>query len=105
MRLPRVRFTVRRIMVAVAIVAVVLGLSIEGPGHYSRCRHKSASFERIGGHLGIASERDFAEDRAYGEQLARLADWYIVMADRYRRATWQPWILLWPDPPKPLLGP
>jgi hypothetical protein len=99
------RFTVRRVMVAVAIVALVLGVSIEGPRHYTRCKYMLDSFERIGAHLGIASKRDFADDPEYGEQLARLADWYFVMADRYRRAAWQPWILLWPDPPEPLLPP
>ena len=29
MRMPRVRFTVRRVMIAVAIVAVTLGLGIQ----------------------------------------------------------------------------
>jgi hypothetical protein len=98
---PRVRFTMRQMMVGVAVVAVCLGGFIEGPRHYWRCTGTSASCQRIGSHLRIAAVRERIEDPALSEKLARSADWYIDMTGRYDRALWQPWVLLWPAPPKP----
>ncbi len=95
------RFTVWQMMVGVALVAVFLGGFIEGPRHYWKCTSTSASCQRIGSHLAIALVRDRIDDDVYREKMGRLVAWYDYMAQRYERALWQPWILLWPDPPKP----
>jgi hypothetical protein len=97
----RVRFTMRQMMVGVGVAAVGLGGVIEGPRHYWRCRGTSSSCRRIGSHLAIDMVRDRVDDPVFREKMGRLVAWYDYMAQRYERALWQPWILLWPDPPKP----
>jgi hypothetical protein len=83
MGLPRVRFTMRQMMIGVAVMAVFLGGLIEGPRHYWRCKSRAASCYRIGSHLWIASVRERIEDPALSEKLARSAEWHYYMVQRY----------------------
>jgi hypothetical protein len=106
MRVPRVRITARRARMAVVVVAVVAalyGIIIGARWHYQRCMDTSFRHAIIGGHLALASEHASEAGRQDSVEMRRLIAWYIVMARKYRRATWQPWLLLVPDPPEPRL--
>ena len=87
MPLPRVRFTVRRMMVATAIAGLVLGLG---------GRH--AQFRRI-------AEFHSAKYRklAYGSQIVRVFKirWHAAMAEKYAHASRYPFLPVAPDPPEP----
>ena len=104
MRMPRVRFTVRRMMVAVAVLAVVLGAG-------EATRKRRSRFGREAGFHGafmrlyarsppvhfpnkerLASHRrSLAEKKAYHESLA----------GKYEQAARHPWLPVAPDPPEP----
>jgi hypothetical protein len=90
MRVPRIRFTVRRMMVAVAIMAVLLGL-----------------FGWMDRRAGLFRERrDFhrvhwsAIDEGF-EVEAPPAAYHRAMAEKYRIAAERPWLPVAPDPPEP----
>ncbi len=104
MPLPRVRFTVRRLMVAVAIVAAVLA-GLEA------LRMRRAEFQRVSvlhrRHLltlGRWELLDPVAQRADEEAQARgdpRKSWHLHLADKYRRAARYPWLPVAPDPPEP----
>jgi hypothetical protein len=78
MRMPRVRFTVRRLIVAIAVIAILLGvgLQIRRTIHLSR---RSAGFAR--------RAVMYAEDESVWRKAVR--DW-IEHAERYRKLADQP---------------
>ena len=92
MRLPRVRFTVRRMMVLVAI----LGLMI-------------AAFERRQRFGWIASEHRAHVPKhmfptkpvGMGDKEWRPLEWHESMARKYEYAASHPWLPVAPDPPEP----
>jgi hypothetical protein len=89
MRLPQMRFTVRRMMVVVAIS----GLVIEG-GKRSAHRHLMAQqyLRRLGGGCHFC----FGDPCAF-----RIWHWEADMYEKYTRAKWLPWLSVEPDPPEP----
>ena len=95
MKLPRVRLTVRQLMVAVA--AVVLG----GLAYAARLAEIRRAYRRRAAELRYAEQtyrhrsyRDEVEDPAAADRLGRLAEKYEKTADR-------PWLPVAPDPPGP----
>ena len=96
MKLPRVRFTVRRMMIAVMITAVLIWAE--------RLRRLSKGYEERAESLGWevfgASEysphgpEDAAHQRA-------LVNHYRMLEDKYNRASKRPWLPVEPDPPEP----
>jgi hypothetical protein len=129
MRVPRVPFTVRWIMAAVAVVAFALGARAQlarwhqlaryyeiGAG---RLRRSVATFRSIG---DMSHEQWIAYCRApvdarsqpptrralpYEEETAaarRHADYLGLKRKKYQRAAAQPWWPLEPDPPPPHYG-
>ena len=120
MRSPRVRFTVRRLMVATAIVAVIFrGIQLRrrsvdyaANARYYEMREDSAkalhrytamlfpgrpveSIRRFEfGLVGITTERD-------GAHLVKIEEYYGRKAALYRRAARYPWLPVAPDPPEP----
>ena len=85
MRLPRPRFTVRRLMVAVAIVATVMA-----PG--AILWRRSADLARRG--------------REHDRRAAECASTYLSgyherLAEKYATAARRPWLPVEPDPPEP----
>jgi hypothetical protein len=92
MRPPRVRFTVRRMMVLVAIAGLLIGWGIESGRREERFRtaareHWYASFGRAPDVSGQMSE-------------ARLR-WHDRMAGKYERASRYPWLPIGPDSTRP----
>jgi hypothetical protein len=123
MRLPRVRFTIRRLMIAVAVVGV--GLGIEGYRRrlvsVSVRRRQVAMAYRLDAQMykveAMAAELErttpkgfvgFTADNPSGPidddgiaRRFRLATHYQELAVKYRRASGYPWLPVGPDPPAP----
>jgi hypothetical protein len=93
MRLPRARFTVRRMMVVVAVAGVALqgarlaGLSL-------RYRRLAESYAGWGRWPRKSSEEARARER-------RKVAWAHALARKYERAARAPWLPVEPDPPEP----
>jgi hypothetical protein len=90
MRLPRVRFTVRRMMVAVALIASVLGLLVWMDRRAREFR------DRRDYHRTCWS----AIDEGFDVEPAPAA-YHRTMAEKYRRAAERSWLPIEPDPPEP----
>jgi hypothetical protein len=97
MRIPRVRFTVRRMMIAVAIVALALSFFV---------------WNRRMARLSMEYDMQSLTYRGSGGPRPRfpvpipspLTDrerWEDEMAARYRRAARYPWLPVAPDSPQP----
>jgi hypothetical protein len=87
------RFTVRRLMLAVAIIGSALGLTIERRERFRwiAMRHRAwvpKRFPRIKP-VGM-EEKDW-----------RLIEWHQSMARRYEQAARYPWLPVAPDRPEP----
>jgi hypothetical protein len=108
MRMPRVRFTVRRLMVAVAVLALVaaIGEMTRRSASYDRLARYYAERETLSLDLMAAFARpdrpelsevcsvEYARNRAFAEHEERLKR-------KYRRAARYPWLPVAPDPPEP----
>jgi hypothetical protein len=87
MRLPRPQFTVRRLMVA---VAVVLGLS-------RWLWNRSVAFRSI---ADAQNAKRMGGIPMHTENLPRLL-YHIEIGNKYDRAARNPWLPVGPDPPEP----
>jgi hypothetical protein len=105
MRLPRVRFTVQRMMAAVAVAAVFLGLIAKFPDWSDRRRHRflitrdeySLDCQTLVSRDRIAIQSAHVEGRVD----PRLLSHFRFMKDKYEAAARYPWLPVWPDPPEP----
>ena len=119
MRLIRPRFTVRRLMIGVAIAAILLGGSLRGSRLWKRSEFfgsRAASHEvavkRLSRHVFIAEyalktrtaefeARMWATQAEFSrKQLAH----HRNLARKYRRAAARPWLRVANDPPEPTLA-
>jgi hypothetical protein len=108
MKLPRPRFTLRRLMVAVAVAACLLGLEatrrrwddastgyrLLAEAYLQKARDASEKATRI----AIALRSDEAPEIAREQ---RLADRWGALMRKYSRAADRPWLPVEPDPPGP----
>ena len=130
MRLPRVRFTVRRMMLFVAFVGVAIGGSIEITREFARLRQLSHNYwvksRRIAGRermvrsgaaishaAWVAQVQDierterrtggwFKMGRPYApDRCKRLIPYFLALRLKYERAARFPWLHVEPDPPTP----
>ena len=112
MRLPRVRFTVRRLMVAVAVFAVGFG----GVAWVASMRALSAAYERRAEEFQLLTARmgsmvttpDGRWVSRYDDENDLLSDaWAMRLAVKYQRLSYYPWLAVEPDlpPPEPLAHP
>ena len=123
MRLPRM--TTRRWMVAVAIIGLMTGGTIEGMRLKRRHDYFLARFQkyaqleqflrRAEALDGDASRLPYGPPPADFERMSmlkiqmrrrpdrwsRLVDHHVAMTSKYRRATRYPWLPVGPDPPAP----
>ena len=114
MRVPRLRFTVRRMMVAVAVVAAVLAVS-PFPQRYANYHRKALEHARLVGvsrenaKVHLAAWPEHPEVRALLEASAaeweRLAAWHADLAQKYSNAASRPWESVPLDPREPLSVP
>ena len=87
MRLPRVRFTVRRMMVSVVVISVFAAVV--------RTWSLSATYNhRCETHYIGMLHADASGDRA-------TAAYHAAMLAKYQHAARYPWLLVPPDPPEP----
>jgi hypothetical protein len=104
---PRFRFTVRRMMVAVAIVGICVWgewMRRASVAHRERAEH----FRLLGlpsSHTGVAlltsaEERRIALASAEARE-RRFNRYYEFMIAKYERAARYPWLPVEPDPPEP----
>jgi hypothetical protein len=102
MRLPR--FRVRTLMLAVGVVALLLWGAMMGTRSYVYYRRaRFYSFEERGWRESAARARGNPSrartvGAVYGPQIA---EYYAPLAEKYRRATWRPWMPVAPDPHAP----
>ena len=113
MPLPRVRFTVRRMMVAMVVMAVVMG-AVEG------LRRRRESFQRRAEMFAqkvsaaILDEQDYRTSRRgnrrgspnyYDNRTTvaydQLVEHYDALRVKYEQAADRPWWFVAPDPPEP----
>src|SRR5436309_7016540 len=112
MPLPRVQFTVRRMMVAAAIAGIVMGLAKwmeRRSAHFadlsrSHCERivgiLSGPIDQYGEHPEGLVAFDLELNPVRGVQ-GRRDIWHFAMAQKYREAARRPWLPVAPDPPEP----
>ena len=110
MRLPRVRYTLRSMLVAVAVVAMTLGVSVElgrrrmrfsRLAAYHRARIVAPS-QYVDKNRRIV--RWVGRDSRFFEERPRLDYWHEELAMKYDAAASRPWYPVEPDPPPPRPG-
>jgi hypothetical protein len=96
MRLPRVRFTVRRLMVAVAVVGVMLGA-------WGWLERRRARFEeRMQFWYHQVEHPAYSDPKWHGSVTLSPRDKLRArLAEKYRRAARYPFLPVAPDPPEP----
>jgi hypothetical protein len=110
MRMPRFRFTIRRMMIVVAVAIAWAGLWV---GNLARLRliyleratyydgefrvndYQARNFERA----HVERPREYFD--VYAAQRRERADWARILKAKYERATRYPWLPVEPDPPEP----
>ena len=85
------RFTVRRLMVAVAIVALLSGME--------RLRQRSVAFSSMANYHVI---KNSCWAGKYAKDYEKGAAYHSLMWQKYDRAARYPWLSVEPDPPKPM---
>jgi hypothetical protein len=91
------QFTVRQLMVAVAIAGIVLGVTIERHNRFRKiAAHHQAEFKKILSGLPF----HFSGDSSLDPKMRRL-EWHEPMRLKYERAARYPWLPVGPDPPEP----
>jgi hypothetical protein len=96
MRLPRVRFTVRRMMVVVAIVGVLIGGWIAGERRREEFDRLARKYSHLS-HIEIICTIDEAQKRLEVHE----QKYFEQMTLKYRWAAKYPWLPVWPDSPEP----
>jgi type II secretory pathway pseudopilin PulG len=125
MRLPRVRFTIRRIMIVVAIVALLMGgmrlLWLRSV--YRKAALAHATFENLARTLQRMVENEGKDEReleiAFGMKVEsesevvkakraadarvnqKTAEYHAAQRQKYERAASRPWVPIAPDSPPP----
>jgi hypothetical protein len=104
MRLPRVQFTIRWVMLAVASAATILGAAVELQRRHDR-------FLRLAEHHEASSSITFSCGKrcsitnGLGEDVRRWSNarigWHRRLGEKYRRAASSHWLPAEPDPPEP----
>lgn len=87
---PRPRFTVRRLMIAVAVVAGIAGMA-----------KRSRDFRRTAEQYGAVYCPSPNSTPEQVRSLARFNEFQEQMSRKYRFAAWTPFLPVLPDPPGP----
>ena len=106
MRLPRLRFTVRRMMFAVAFAAMLMGTARAG-WHSWYCWKMAEAIAQVKSmqtwRCGMIDNTP-EEERAWAESCEKRSAHYAGLEAKYRRAAWKPWESIPPDPRHPWLS-
>jgi hypothetical protein len=107
MRLARLRFTMGRMMVAVAILAILAWGGIVGEKRRAHFRDLTTKYARLGAissafHGSVPDGDDFERQmKAAAARSAKLGPYYAEMVRKYRNAERYPWLPVAPDAPEP----
>ena len=103
MRLPRVRLTVRGLMVAVATLGITLGVFVERRERFQRerDRHAPGMITTVHGRVYDYFGHEVLDERLYATEVR----YHVHMFHKYDSAFRYPWLPVRPDPPAPLLSP
>ena len=106
MKLPRVRFTIRRLMAAVAVLALVLAVADQLRRRRESFQRSADVYRRKTGDAFMAAQITrsgnlFVWDRRTSPAHEALADHYDALRVKYERAAAHPWRPVTPDPPEP----
>ena len=115
MRLPRLHFTVRWLMVAVAIAGLLVSFVVllRRRAHYqvqmALHRDQEESYleiarvvgQRLEQLEGAGRQNMGGQLRVYGESIRAQAEYSAAQRAKYQRASDRPWLSVAPDPPKP----
>jgi hypothetical protein len=91
MRLPRVRFTLRRMMLVVAVVAIHFGLTAWMERRATQFRALYADHINK---VGVVSS-----PKPWPHEVQGI--YHLAMGEKYRVAALRPWLPVEPDPPEP----
>ncbi len=109
MRVPRVRFTVRRMMIVVVFAASILAAIAAVERRREQFRRKAQEYSRMSNDLFVHGYL-FGKSSTFGPSAAevRISDEYqrrsiryLRLKEKYDRAARYPWVPLAPDPPEP----
>ena len=100
MRLPRVRFTVRCMMVAVAVVAVVFG-GVHLRQRANLYREKARQHAQMESIIAAVYALSIPPDPQLAPLNAARHTYHAAMRAKYDRAASRPWEYVPPDPPEP----
>ena len=116
MRLPRFKFSLRRMMVLVAVLATLLGLGTEGErarrrSHFRRAADEASKAELYNRNSAIQFEKRASRpgSHPFNKRMADInrqyAAYYARLRDRNERAASRAWASILPDDPPPLPRP
>jgi hypothetical protein len=94
MGLPRLRFTVRRLMLVVAITGLAMGRGVWCYRMWELSREHASGARMHAYYWMVHSAADAIEN-------ATRADYHAAMARKYERAARYPWLPFKPNPPGP----
>jgi hypothetical protein len=103
MRLPRVRFTILSMMIAVAVVGTVLGSIMERRARFLRlAEYHGSQVVGVSGAIAVGSEVwwDAQGNPLSPEQIER-DRWHLHLWSKYSLAARHPWLPVDSDPPEP----
>ncbi len=105
MRLTRVRFTIRLMMIVVAGAGVVLGASVELHRRHDRFLRLAEHHEASCSITRACGKTRYSATNALGEDVRRWSrrriEWHSTLAEKYRLAANLPWMPVEADPPEP----
>ncbi len=94
----------RKLLAAAGALAAlaVFGLCVlAAVWNYQKCMFVVFRIEYMGSHVVYGIDGRRLERGPLTPKERRVAEWYEAKARKYRRAAWQPWLLLLPDPRRP----
>jgi hypothetical protein len=116
MRLLRVRFTIQRMMMVVAAIAIIGGMLYRSYlyrriAEYHRiAAERAASAQKVVNWKGTIDER-FNErsgairDKLLADWIGRMGSFHSELRWKYSQAAWRPWRVTDPDPLPPMRPP
>lgn len=110
MRMPGIR--IRTLMIAVAVLAIPLGVCMERRSRFLRLaeQHERIAadgisdlmiFDNSGSRLRYCDRAGRELDESEAERRMALNSWHDALGFNYRRAARSPWLPVAPDPPRP----
>jgi hypothetical protein len=101
MRLPRFRFSVRWLMLAVLVSALPAWWLLGRPAWFARVAREH--YQQYKAHTTFHEER-YGTQTMLISNTTMMGEWHLIMSRRYDRAADHPWRPIGPDPKPPKPG-